>query len=65
MSNVRELFPDGPPYDGLVCACGETWFTVDILLDKDGAVTGFTSEARCASCGTKTVITNGTKLIRE
>lgn len=65
MSNVRQLFPDGPPYDGLVCECGETWFDIAVLLDKDGGVTGFAREARCASCGSKTVISNGAKLIRE
>lgn len=53
MSNVRELFPEGPPYDGYVCECGSTWFTLDALLGTDLRVTGWAPHAECEQCGTR------------
>lgn len=51
MSNIRKLFPDGPPYDGYTCACGETWFDLAVVLDKGKRVTGWHVDATCTRCG--------------
>jgi hypothetical protein len=42
-------------YDGLVCACGEAWFSLGpdgaVVLDADGAVSGYAGVPCCRSCG--------------
>ena len=46
-----------PKYDGLVCICGEAWFTLGpdgaVVLSTDGAVTGYAGVPHCLSCGVK------------
>lgn len=53
MGDVRELFPNGPPYDGYTCACGSTWFELEVLLDARRRVSGWGEYASCQECGTR------------
>lgn len=61
MADIIELYPDGQPYDGLVCAnCGHEWWNAEILLDQAGHVTGWADIADCRKCSALTNI-NGWK----
>lgn len=57
--NVFELFPEGQPYDGMVCeSCGSAWWNAEILMDTTGRINGWGRTADCAKCGkTQTTIT--------
>lgn len=47
---AREVNEGG--YTGLVCPCGEAWFTgISVCFEQDGRVTGWGGEPKCVSCG--------------
>lgn len=57
LDNVRRLPTpaalESASYDGLVCQCGEAWFTLTVCADKTGRIDGFASHATCSTCGTR------------
>ena len=41
-----------PAGDNQACPCGEEWWTGgSVVFTKDGSVTGYTIDWRCAACG--------------
>lgn len=37
-------------YDGVVCVCGEAWFELVGVINREGKVTGYKWPPRCRSC---------------
>lgn len=51
-AKVLQFAPRDPGYAGLVCECGEAWFTVEaVALDQEGNVTGYSGTPKCRVCG--------------
>lgn len=39
-------------YDGLTCACGSSWFTVQaVAIGSDGRITAYVAPVACRECG--------------
>lgn len=58
MDDERNRWREKPEYDGLICPCGETWFTLEgprpaVCLDRSGRVTGYSGSFACIACGKK------------
>lgn len=51
MGDLVPLYPDGQPYDGLVCdKCGSAWWNAQVVMDRSGRINGWGLVADCAEC---------------
>lgn len=37
-------------YDGARCECGNAWFDAQVVINRDGCVTGYVSPPTCTEC---------------
>jgi hypothetical protein len=53
--NDRRAAAADTGYEGIMCPCGDAWFTLGpdgaVVLDVDGTVSGYVGTPRCMSCG--------------